>query len=55
MLAQSLPSFPAHRPRAELDFVLVTSDIEVTGFDIPDVRMSDHRPLVCDFTIKPKE
>ena len=50
-----LPSFPAHRPRAELDFVLVTSDIEVTGFDIPDVRMSDHRPLVCDFTIKPKE
>ena len=49
-----LPSFPAHRPRAELDFVLVSPQVEVTGFAIPDVRLSDHRPLVCDFTVKPE-
>ena len=50
--ALGLPSYPARRPRVELDFVLVSAGIEVTGFRIPDVRFSDHRPLVCDFHIK---
>ena len=49
---EGLPSFPSGTPRAELDFVLVSPQIEVTGFQIPDIRLSDHRPLVCDFTIK---
>ncbi len=46
-----LPSFPSRVPRAELDFVLVSSQIEVTDFRVPDVRFSDHRPLICDFNI----
>src|SRR6185312_7413467 len=46
-----LPSFPARVPRAELDFILVSEGIEVTDFRIPDVRFSDHRPLVCDFHV----
>ena len=46
-----LPSFPARVPRIELDFVLVSEDIEVTDFHVPDVRFSDHRPLVCDFSV----
>jgi endonuclease/exonuclease/phosphatase family metal-dependent hydrolase len=49
--AASLPSFPARRPRVELDFVLVSGGIEVTSFRVPDVRLSDHRPLVCDFKV----
>lgn len=49
---QNLPSFPAGRPRVELDFVLVSRDIEVTSFRIPEVTWSDHRPLVCDFQIR---
>jgi len=48
---QELPSFPARVPRVELDFILVSSDIEVTDFRVPDVRFSDHRPLICDFHI----
>jgi endonuclease/exonuclease/phosphatase family metal-dependent hydrolase len=48
-----LPSFPARVPRVELDFVLVSSEIEVTDFRVPDVRYSDHRPLICDFNIHP--
>ena len=48
-----LPSFPARVPRIELDFVLVSEGIEVTGFRVPDVRFSDHRPLVCDFRVDP--
>ena len=46
-----LPSFPARVPRVELDFVLVSSEIQVTDFRVPDIRFSDHRPLVCDFNI----
>ena len=47
-----LPSYPSRRPRVELDFILVSAGIEVTGFRIPEVRFSDHRPLICDFEIK---
>jgi endonuclease/exonuclease/phosphatase family metal-dependent hydrolase len=49
---QGLPSFPARVPRIELDFILVSEGIEVTDFRVPDVRYSDHRPLVCDFHVK---
>jgi endonuclease/exonuclease/phosphatase family metal-dependent hydrolase len=51
--AAGLPSFPARVPRIELDFVLVSEGIEVTDFRVPDVRFSDHRPLVCDFQVPP--
>ena len=49
---QNLPTYPAHAPRAELDFVLVSERIEVTGFSVPEIQLSDHRPLVCDFTVQ---
>lgn len=49
---KSLPSYPARAPRKELDFVLYQDGIEVSNFDIPDVRFSDHLPLVCDFEIR---
>ncbi len=48
---KGLPSFPSRTPRIELDFVLVSEEIEVTEFRIPDVRFSDHRPIVCDFRV----
>jgi len=47
-----LPSFPARVPRIELDFILVSQGIEVTDFRVPDVCLSDHRPLVCDFHVR---
>jgi len=50
--AQGLPSFPARNPRVELDFILVSEDIEVTDFRIPAVTFSDHLPLVCDFRLR---
>jgi endonuclease/exonuclease/phosphatase family metal-dependent hydrolase len=46
-----LPSYPARRPRMELDFILHTRGIEVDSFSVPDVTFSDHRPLVCDFRV----
>ena len=47
----SLPSYPSRSPRKELDFVLYQEGIQVTHFDIPQVRHSDHLPLVCDFEV----
>ena len=48
---ESLPSYPSRSPRKELDFVLYQEGIEVTNFEIPNVRHSDHLPLVCDFNV----
>jgi endonuclease/exonuclease/phosphatase family metal-dependent hydrolase len=46
-----LPTYPCRRPRKELDFVLISEEISTKGFSIPDVRFSDHLPLVCDLKI----
>jgi endonuclease/exonuclease/phosphatase family metal-dependent hydrolase len=48
---ERLPSYPARRPRMELDFILHTRGIEIDAFEVPDVTFSDHRPLICDFHV----
>ena len=47
----SLPTYPSRAPRKELDFILYQDGIEVTSFEIPNIRLSDHMPLVCDFEL----
>lgn len=49
---KGLPSYPSRTPRKELDFILHSNTIEITRFDIPQVRFSDHLPLVCDFHVR---
>jgi len=49
---ESLPSYPSRSPRKELDFVLYQDGIRVTNFEIPQVRHSDHLPLICDFEVE---
>ena len=49
--AAGLPSYPARKPRTELDFILHTRGIEIDSFSIPAVTYSDHLPLVCDFRV----
>ena len=48
---ERLPSYPSNAPRRELDYILYQEPIRVTGFEIPQVQLSDHLPLVCDFEI----
>jgi endonuclease/exonuclease/phosphatase family metal-dependent hydrolase len=48
---KSLPSYPSRSPRKELDFILYQDGIHVTHFEIPQVRHSDHLPLICDFEV----
>jgi endonuclease/exonuclease/phosphatase family metal-dependent hydrolase len=49
--SESLPTYPSRSPRKELDFILYQEGIKVTNFEVPEVRHSDHLPLVCDFDI----
>ncbi len=48
---ENLPTYPSRAPRKELDFILYQEGIRVANFDVPDVRLSDHLPLVCDFEL----
>ncbi|ANO51394.1 endonuclease/exonuclease/phosphatase family protein [Woeseia oceani] len=48
---EGLPSYPSRSARKELDFILYQDGINVTHFEIPQVRFSDHLPLICDFDI----
>ena len=31
---------------------IVSEGIEVSNIRVPDVRFSDHRPIVCDFKVR---
>ncbi len=49
------PSFPSDAPRARIDVVLVTPEVEVQAAWVPDgpaaIRASDHRPVLADLRI----
>lgn len=44
-------TFPSKKPRWELDFILHSPEIKVNWIEVPQIRLSDHLPLICDFTI----
>ncbi|WP_446008379.1 endonuclease/exonuclease/phosphatase family protein [Candidatus Electrothrix sp.] len=46
---QGFPSHPSHSPKRQLDFILYSNELTVKKFFIPDIILSDHAPLVCDF------
>ncbi len=48
----SLPSYPSHAPKKNLDFIFHSPQLMVSNFSIPDIRLSDHAPLICDFTLQ---
>lgn len=43
------PTFPAERPTVRIDWIAVRG-FDVAGVQVPDVRASDHRPIVADLT-----
>jgi len=49
---EGIPSHPSRSPRRELDYILHSPEIMVRNFFVPQVRFSDHVPLVCDFDIE---
>ena len=49
--SQGKPSHPSRAPRRQLDYIFHSPRIQITGFEIPKVKFSDHTPLVCEFDI----
>jgi endonuclease/exonuclease/phosphatase family metal-dependent hydrolase len=45
------PSHPSRSPRRQLDYIFHSPEIKITDFEIPQVKFSDHTPLVCEFDI----
>jgi endonuclease/exonuclease/phosphatase family metal-dependent hydrolase len=48
---ENTPSFPSWAPSRHLDFILYSKGIAMNHFEIPTVTLSDHLPLLCDFTV----
>jgi len=48
----NIPSHPSHAPQRLLDFILHSEEIEIDNFWVPDIQLSDHAPLLCDFSLK---
>ncbi|MFP4031553.1 MAG: endonuclease/exonuclease/phosphatase family protein [Desulfococcaceae bacterium] len=44
------PSYPSRAPRIQLDYIFHDPELATRNFQIPPVRLSDHAPLVWDFT-----
>ena len=47
------PSHPSRAPRRQLDYIFYSPQIKIKDFQIPQVKFSDHNPLVCEFEIEP--
>ncbi len=45
-------SFPSDKPDRKIDYIFVSSDIEVKSADIPAIVASDHRPYVAEIDFK---
>lgn len=49
---EGMPSHPSRAPKRQLDYILHSPELKAFNFQIPQVRYSDHAPLVCDFKLK---
>ena len=47
----NMMTYPSRKPRWELDFIFYSDNIRAHRVDVPSVRLSDHLPLICDFSI----
>ena len=47
----NIPSHPSHSPHRQIDFILHSHCLRVSNFQIPDIRLSDHAPLICDLSM----
>lgn len=45
-------SHPSDKPTMKIDYIFVSSDIEIIDADIPNIVASDHRPHVATIKIK---
>jgi endonuclease/exonuclease/phosphatase family metal-dependent hydrolase len=46
------PSHPSRAPRRQLDYIFHSPEIRIADFHIPQIKLSDHVPLICDFEVE---
>ncbi len=44
-------TFIAHEPNRKIDYIFATEDITPLSFDVPEIILSDHRPVVAELEI----
>ncbi len=44
-------SFPSDDPYMKIDYIFVSSDVQVVSADIPAIVASDHRPHTCELSL----
>ena len=49
---KELFSFPSDKPTRKIDYIFVSSDIEIVDADIPAIIVSDHRPHTATLMVK---
>ncbi len=47
------PTWPSWQPHRQLDFILHSAGIVVDRLEVPNVLLSDHLPVICDFHLQP--
>ncbi|MBC8208170.1 MAG: endonuclease/exonuclease/phosphatase family protein [Desulfobulbaceae bacterium] len=47
--AEARPSYPSHAPHRQLDFILHSPELEAVKCQVPDIRLSDHVPMIVEF------
>lgn len=48
---QKIPTYPSWKPEKEIDLILKTPGIRVTKFEVLDVHLSDHLPILVDVEV----
>jgi endonuclease/exonuclease/phosphatase family metal-dependent hydrolase len=51
--ARQTPTFPSWKPKHQLDYILYSQHITPKYFSVPDLKHSDHLPLILEFELKP--
>lgn len=52
---EGLPTYPSKNPHRHLDFILHSKGIKIRNFQTPQVRFSDHLPVLVDFDVEVDE
>jgi endonuclease/exonuclease/phosphatase family metal-dependent hydrolase len=54
-IPQSNPTFPSTAPEVQIDHILVTQELDVVGFDVPQSQASDHLPVSARLVLQPRD
>ncbi len=44
-------TYPSWGPEKQLDMILCSEEVKILNFEVPEVRFSDHLPVVLDFYV----